>query len=119
MRVRNLEALRKWNADNARCVSWVLRNITDPEAIDSAIRLASTIRWFYGGPDQDPPFDLIVSALEGCSDGAKQLYPGKVGGSMIRSTSCSRSDRSMTRNLGNSKKTHSSLNTYYTNMWKI
>ena len=28
--VRNLEALRKQNLDNARCVYWVLRNITDP-----------------------------------------------------------------------------------------
>jgi hypothetical protein len=76
VRVRNLEALRKQNTDNARCVSWVLRNITDPEAIDSAVRLARTIRWFDGDPDSDPPFDLIVSTFEACFDSTKQLYPG-------------------------------------------
>jgi hypothetical protein len=75
VRVRNLEALRSQNASNAHCVSWVLRNITDPEAIDSAIRLAGTIRWFNGDPDHDPPFDLIVSTFEACFDSTKQLYP--------------------------------------------
>ena len=43
VRVRNLEGIRKRNADNTCCVCWVLRNITDPEAIDSAIRLVGTI----------------------------------------------------------------------------
>jgi hypothetical protein len=75
VRVRNLEALRKLNTDNARCVCWVLRNITDPEAIDSDIRLAGTIRWFHGDSNHDPPFDLIVSAFEECFDATKQLYP--------------------------------------------
>jgi hypothetical protein len=76
VRVRNLEALRKQNTDNVRCVCWVLRNITNPEAIDSAIRLAGTIRWFDGDPNLDPPFDLIVSVFEECFDATKQLYPG-------------------------------------------
>jgi len=76
VRVRNLEVLRKQNADNVRCVSWVLRNITDPEAIDSAIRLAGTIRWFDGDADHDPPFDLIISIFEACFDSTTQLYPG-------------------------------------------
>jgi hypothetical protein len=76
IRVRNLESLRKQNMDNGRCVSWILRNITDPEAIDSAIRLAGTVRWFNDDPDQDPPFDLIVSTFEACFDSNKQLYPG-------------------------------------------
>ena len=75
VRVWNVEDLRKQNADNARCVCWVLRNITDPEAIDSAVRLAGTIRWF-DGDDHDPPFDLIVSTFEACFDSTKQLYPG-------------------------------------------
>jgi hypothetical protein len=74
--VRNLEALRKQNTRNARCVSGVIRNLTDPEAIDSAIHLAGTIRWFNGDPDHDPPFDSIVSAFEACFDATKQLYPG-------------------------------------------
>ena len=76
LRVRNLEAIQSRNADNARCVCWVLRNITDPEAIDSAIRLAGAIRWFNGDPDLDPPFDLIVSTFKACFDSTKQLYPG-------------------------------------------
>jgi len=76
VRVRNLETLRKQNTDNVRCVCWVLRNITDPEAIDPTIRLAGTIRWFDGDPDHDPPFNLIVSTFEACFDSTKQLYPG-------------------------------------------
>jgi hypothetical protein len=76
VRVWNLEDIRRQNTDNACCVSWVLRSITDPEAIDSAVRLAGAIRWFDGDPDHDPPFDLIVSAFETCFDSNKQLYPG-------------------------------------------
>ena len=76
VRVWNLEDIRRQNADNARCVSWVLRNITDPEAIDSAIRLAGTIRWFNGDSDHNPPFDFIVFTFETCFDSTKQLYPG-------------------------------------------
>ena len=76
VRVRNVETLRKQNADNMRCVCWVLWNITDPEAIDSAIRLAGTIRWFDGDSNHDPPFDFIVSTFEACFDSTKQLYPG-------------------------------------------
>jgi hypothetical protein len=74
--VRNLESLRRQNTDNARCASWVLRNITDPEAIDSDVRLAGTIRWFDDDSNHDPPFDLIVSTFEECFDATKQLYPG-------------------------------------------
>ena len=73
--VRNLEILRKQNADNALCVCWILRNITDPEAIDSAICLAGIIRWFDGDSNPDPPLDLIVSAFEACFDSTGQVYP--------------------------------------------
>ena len=76
LRVWNLENILRQNTDNARCVCWVLRNITDPEAIDSAIRLAGTIRWFDGDADHNPPFDLIVSTFEACFDSTKQLHPG-------------------------------------------
>jgi len=74
--VRNVESIWRQNIDNALCVCWVLRNITDPEAIDSAIRLAGTIQWFSGGFNYDPPFDLIVSTFEACFDSSKHLYPG-------------------------------------------
>ena len=76
VRVRNLEVIRRQNADNASCVCWVLRNITDPEAIDSAIRLAGNIRWFDGDSDHNPPFDLIVFTFETCFDSTEKLYPG-------------------------------------------
>jgi len=76
LHVRNLKGIRRQNAANAHCVSWILRNITDPEAIYSAIRLAGDIRWFDGDSSYDPPFDLIVSAFEACFDSAKQVYPG-------------------------------------------
>ena len=76
VRARNLEALRRQNTGDARCVSWVLRNITDPEAIDSAIRLAGDIRWFEGDFTNNPPYNLIVSIFETCFDSTKQLYPG-------------------------------------------
>jgi hypothetical protein len=73
--VRNIASLRKRNADDARCVCWIIRNITDPEAIDSAIRLAGTIRWFDGNVDVDPPFEFIVSTFEACFDSARKPYP--------------------------------------------
>jgi hypothetical protein len=74
--VRNIRSLREWNADNARCVCWIIRNITDPEALDSAIRFAGTIHWFDGDVDVDPPFEFIVSTFEACFDSAKKSYPG-------------------------------------------
>jgi len=76
VRVWNLEALREQNGDNVRCACWVLRNITDPDAIDSDIRLAGIIRWFDGNSNHDPPYDSIVSTFEACFDSTKQPYPG-------------------------------------------
>ena len=73
--VRNLESIRPQNKNDALCVSWVLRKITDPEAIDSAIRLAGDIRWFDGGPTDNPPYDLIVSIFETCFDSTHHLHP--------------------------------------------
>ena len=40
MRAWNLESIRRQNTDNAHCIYWVVRNITDPETTDSAIHLA-------------------------------------------------------------------------------
>jgi len=73
---RSLEDLRKRNADNARCVCWILWNITDPEAINSAMRLASTVRWFEGDVDVDPPYDIILFSFQACFDLNDVLYPG-------------------------------------------
>ena len=66
---------RTMNAYDARCVSWILRDITDPEALDAAIPFAATIRWF-DGIDVDPPYDQIISTFEACFDSTGKLYPG-------------------------------------------
>ena len=74
--VSDLPALLDRNAGNTRCVGWIIRSITDPEAINSALRLAGSIRWFDRNVDVDPPFDFIVSTFEACLDSTKSPYPG-------------------------------------------
>ena len=71
-----LAIIRRENADDARCVSWVLRNITDPEALDAAIRLAGTVQWFKDGTDVEPLYDVIVSSFRGCFDSNGRVHPG-------------------------------------------
>jgi len=73
---KDLAIIRRTNVNDVRCVSWILRNITDPEALDAAIRLAGTIRWFEDGTNVGPPYDLIVSTFEACFDSIGRLYPG-------------------------------------------
>jgi len=63
------------NANDVRCVSWILRNITDPEAVDAAVRLAGTIRWFEDRTNVEPPYDTIVSIFDACFDSTKNAYP--------------------------------------------
>ena len=62
---------------------WILSNITDPEALDAAIRLAGTIRWFDDGINVDPPYDLIVSTFKACFDPTRRVYPGRGTGHTI------------------------------------
>jgi len=76
MTPKDLATTRRTNADDVLCVSWILRNITDQEALDAAVRLAGTIRWFDDGINVDPPYDLIVSTFEACFDLTGKLYPG-------------------------------------------
>ena len=71
-----LTTLRKTNTNDVQCVSWILSNITDPEALDAAIRLAGMIRWFEDGLDVDPPYTLFVSTLRTCFSPAGRVYPG-------------------------------------------
>jgi len=71
-----LATLHSTNAGDVRCVSWILWNITDPEALDAAIRLAGTVWWFEGGLDVEPPYDQIVSTLKGCFDSNGRIYAG-------------------------------------------
>jgi hypothetical protein len=76
MRPMELDIVRRTNTSDARCVSWILRNITDPEALDAAIRLAGVIRWFDDGTNVDLPYGLIVATFEACFDSTRTLYPG-------------------------------------------
>jgi len=76
LKSKDLAIIRRTNVNDTRCVSWILRNITDPEALDAAIRLAGEIRWFDEGVNVNPPYDLIVSTFEACFDSTRTLYPG-------------------------------------------
>jgi len=73
---KELDIIHRTNTNDVRCVSWILRNITDPEALDAAIRLAGEIRWFDDRINVEPPYDLIVSTFEACFDSTGKLYPG-------------------------------------------
>ena len=57
-------------------MSWVIRNITDPEILDAAIRLAGIIWWFEDEIDVKPLYHLIVFTFHTCSGANKVLYPG-------------------------------------------
>ena len=76
MTPKDLATTHRTNTDDVLCVSWILSNITDPEALDAAVRLAGTIRWFDDGINVDPPYDLIVSTFSACFDLTGKLYPG-------------------------------------------
>jgi hypothetical protein len=75
LKPEDLAIVRRTNSNDVRCVLWILRNITDPEALDAAIRFAATIRWFEDGINVEPPYDLIVSTLEACFDPTARLHP--------------------------------------------
>ena len=71
-----LSKIQVENTNDVRCVSWVIRNITDPETLDAAIRRAGMIRWFDDGIDMEPPYDLIVSTFHACFGSDGEVYPG-------------------------------------------
>ena len=71
-----LAVIQMKDANNGRCVAWVLRNITDPEALDVAMRLAGIIWWFEDGTDVKPLFDIIVFTFHTCFRSSRELYPG-------------------------------------------
>ena len=75
LRPKDLD-IRRTNTNDVRCVSWILRNITDPEALDAAIRLAGMVRWFEDGSDLEPPYSLIVSTFHTCFDPNGKVHPG-------------------------------------------
>ena len=61
-----LAMIQKKNVDDIPCISWVLKDITDPDALDAAIQLAGTIGWFENGTNIKPFYDLIISAFDRC-----------------------------------------------------
>ena len=63
-------------ANDVRCVSWILRSITDQEALDTAIRLAGMVRWFEEGTGTELPYDFIVSTFDACFDSNRTVHPG-------------------------------------------
>ena len=72
----DLAIICRKNADDVQCVSWILENITDPEALDAALPVAGEIRWTDCGVDVGPIYSQIVSTFESCFDSARTLYPG-------------------------------------------
>ena len=71
-----LDRIQKKNSDDTRCVSWILRNITDTEVLDISLQRAGTIRWFDDGTDAEPPYDVIVSTFHACFGADRRVYPG-------------------------------------------
>jgi len=71
-----LASLQKTSANDARCVSWILKNITDPEALDAAVRLAGMIWWFEDGVSTEPPYDPIISCFHECFGSTGEVYSG-------------------------------------------
>ena len=74
--LEELITIQKTNARDLWCVSWVLKNITDQEALDAAIRFAGTIWWFEDGIDIEVPYNTIVSIFHTCLDSTGTVYPG-------------------------------------------
>ena len=72
----DLASTRRTNADDVQCVSWILGNITDPEALDAALPLAGEIQWLDFGDDFWPIHRLIVTTFMSCFDPTRTLYPG-------------------------------------------
>ena len=68
--------IQKKNRNNVLCVSWVLKEITDPEALEAAAVLAGVIWWFEDGTDVKPLYDQIISAFRACFGPDGVLHDG-------------------------------------------
>ena len=76
LKEQDLSLLRRTNRADARCINWILYRITDPEAIESALRLACTIRWYDDGVDSQPAYEDLNSVLIGCFGFDGKVRPG-------------------------------------------
>ena len=73
---RELAEIQTKNSNDVRCVSWVIKNITDPEALDAAIRCASTIWWFEDKTDMELLYNLTIAVFDSCFGPGGEVYPG-------------------------------------------
>jgi hypothetical protein len=76
LKEQNMYLHRGTNRADARCINWILNRITDPEAIDSGLRLACTIRWYDDGVDSQPSYEDLNSVLVGCFGFDGKVRPG-------------------------------------------
>ena len=76
LKEQNLSLPRRANRDDARCINWILDRITDPEAINSALRLACTIRWYDDGVDSQPSYEDLNVVLVECFGFDGKVHPG-------------------------------------------
>ena len=76
LKEQNLLLPRWTNRADARCINWILDRITDPETINSAFRLACTIRWYDDGVDSQPSYEGLNSVLVGCFGFDGRVHPG-------------------------------------------
>ena len=76
LKEQDLSHPRRTNRADARCINWIFDRITDPEAIDSAFRLACTIRWYDDGVDSQPSYEDLNSVLIGCFGFDGKVRPG-------------------------------------------
>ena len=74
--LNEISAIQKKNINNLLCVSWVLKEITDPEALEAAVVLAGAIWWFEDKSDVKPLYDLIISAFRTCFGPDGVLHEG-------------------------------------------
>ena len=71
----DLDKVLERSTGDTRCVSWVLERITDQEAIDTAVKLAGTVRWFEHKTGTEPPYDQILSTFHACFGSNGEVYP--------------------------------------------
>jgi hypothetical protein len=76
LKEHNLVHPRRTNCADARCINWILDRITDPEAINSALRLACTIRWYEDGVGSQPSYEDLNTVLVGCFGFDGKVHPG-------------------------------------------
>ena len=76
LKEQNLVFPRRTNRADARCINWILYRITDPDAINAALRLACTIRWYDDGVDSQPSYEELNSVFFGCFGFDGRVHPG-------------------------------------------